>query len=262
LEGRRLDSVERLGKRIVLGFAGELYLVVHLMISGRLRWRAAGHAVPKKVGLGAFDFESGTLLFTEQSSKKRASLHLVRGRAALAELDRGGIDPLGASVADLAEALGRENRTLKRALTDQRLIAGIGNAYSDEILFRAGLSPVKRTGQLAKEDVERLHAAMLETLVGFTDRIREEVADGFPETVTAFRSDMAVHGRYGQSCKLCAKPVQRIRYAANESNYCPTCQTGGRLLADRGLSRLLRGDWPRSLEELEERVAGDARKKG
>jgi formamidopyrimidine-DNA glycosylase len=263
LEGKRVVSVDRMAKRIVLGFEEDLFLAIHLMISGRLRWREVGHKVPKKVGLGAFDFENGTLLFTEQSSKKRASLHLFRGRAGLVVLDRGGIDPLAASVSELAEALRRENRTLKRALTDQRLIAGIGNAYSDEILFQAKLSPVKRTAQLSDEEIGRLHEALRETLNGFTERLRAEVADGFPETVTAFRDDMAVHGRYGQPCKVCAKPVQRIRYADNESNYCATCQTGGRLLADRGLSRLLRGDWPRSLEELEERMSGDtAPKKG
>lgn len=258
LEGRRLTGVERLGKRIVLGFEGDLFLVIHLMISGRLRWRERNHALHKKLGLAAFDFDSGTLLFTEASSKKRASIHLVRGRVALESFDRGGIEPLGASRDELANALQRENRTLKRALTDPRLVSGIGNAYSDEILFAAQLSPVKLTRQLSEQEIERLHAALGQTLEAFTSRIRAEVGDGFPETVTAFRDDMAVHGRFGRPCRVCATKVLRIRYADNESNYCPRCQTGGKVLADRGLSRLLKGDWPRSIEELEEKELGRA----
>lgn len=255
LEGRALSSVERLGKRLVLGFEPDLYLVIHLMISGRLRWRQRSVAVPKKVGLAAFDFDSGALLFTEASTKKRASLHVVRGRAELSAFQRGGVEPLEVGASELGLALRRENRTLKRALTDPRLVSGIGNAYSDEILFRARLSPVLLTQKLDDAVMERLHRAVVSTLVEFTSRIRAEVGDGFPETVTAFRPDMAVHGRFGQPCPDCGTPVQRIRYADNEANYCPRCQTAGKLLADRGLSRLLKRDWPKSIEELEERTA-------
>jgi formamidopyrimidine-DNA glycosylase len=254
LEGKRVRSVERIGKRIVLGFEDELFLVIHLMISGRLRWRELGVAVPKKLGLAAFDFPDGSLLFTEASTKKRASLHLVRGRAALEPFDRGGLEPLDATPASFAAALRRENRTLKRALTDPRILSGVGNSYSDEILHRARLSPVRLTSQLDDAELERLRIACQDTLREWTDRLRAEVGQGFPEKVTAFRDGMAVHGRYGEPCPDCGTKVQRIRYAENEVNYCPRCQTGGKLLADRGLSRLLKGDWPKSIEELEERL--------
>lgn len=254
LAGRRVVGLERLGKRIVLAFEQELFLVIHLMISGRLRWRPLGTLVPKKVGLAAFDFDSGVVVFTEASSKKRASLHVVRGRPALEPFDRGGIEPLDASVGEFSAALLRENRTLKRGLTDPRLVSGVGNAYSDEILFRAGLSPVRLTRQLDDEELARLHQATRSTLTEWIERTRAEVGDGFPEKVTAFRDGMAVHGRFGQPCPKCATKVQRIRYAENEVNYCPRCQTGGKLLADRGLSRLLKGDWPKSIDELEERL--------
>ena len=262
LSGRRVVGVERIGKRLVLGFEQELFLVIHLMISGRLRWKERGSAVPKKVGLAAFDFPDGTLLFTEASTQKRASIHLVRGRAALEPFDRGGIEPLGATQKRFAAALRRENRTLKRALTDPRLVSGIGNAYSDEILFRAKLSPVRLTSQLDDAELERLRQATVSTLSEWIERTRQEVGEGFPDKVTAFREGMAVHGRFGQPCPVCATKVQRIRYAANESNYCPRCQTGGKLLADRGLSRLLRGDWPKNIEELEERLGHERREQG
>jgi formamidopyrimidine-DNA glycosylase len=251
--GRELTGTRRLGKRIVLEFGDELFLIVHLMIAGRLRWRDAQAKIPAKVGLAAFDFEHGTIVFTEASTKKRASLHVVQGESALAEHHRGGVEPLEASLSEFAEALHRENRTLKRALTDPRLVSGIGNAYSDEILHRARLSPVRRTDQLREQDVERLFDATQRVLVEWTERLRAEAASGFPEKVTAFREGMAVHGRYQQPCPACGTAVQRIRFAENEVNYCPRCQTEGKLLADRALSRLLKSDWPRSIEELEER---------
>jgi formamidopyrimidine-DNA glycosylase len=253
-EGKRVVELSRIGKRIVIGLEDELFLVIHLMIAGRLRWKDHGAPVPKKVGLAAFDFETGTVVFTEASSKKRASLFLVRGKAALEPFERGGIEPLEASLDQFREALTRENRTLKRALTDPRLISGIGNAYSDEILFVARLSPVTLTRKLTDEDIARLYDATQSTLVDFTERIRQEIGDGFPDKVTAFRDDMAVHGRYKQPCRACGTPVQRIRHADNEVNYCPRCQTGGKLLADRALSRLLGSDWPKSIEELDERL--------
>jgi formamidopyrimidine-DNA glycosylase len=252
--GRRVVELSRIGKRIVIGLESDLFLVIHLMIAGRLRWRPAGAAIPRKLGLGAFDFDNGTLLFSEASSRKRASLHLVRGRAALTQFERGGIEPLEATLEAFREALTRENRTLKRALTDPRLIGGIGNAYSDEILFAARLSPVKRSQQLDEEEIARLYAATQATLRSWIERLRSELGDGFPEKVTAFREGMAVHGRYKQPCPVCSTLVQRIRFAENEVNYCPRCQTGGKLLADRALSRLLKSDWPRSIEELEERT--------
>lgn len=258
-EGKRVLELSRIGKRIVFGLDDELFLVIHLMISGRLRWRPKGAAVPKKVGLAAFDFEPGTLIFTEASSKKRASVHLVRGREALAQFDRGGVEPLSATFDEFKLAILRENRTLKRALTDPRLVSGVGNAYSDEILFHANLSPVKRTHQLDDAELARLYEKTRSTLTDWIERTRSEVGEGFPETVTAFREGMAVHGRYKQPCPVCQTPVQRIRYAENEVNYCPRCQTGGKLLADRALSRLLGADWPRSIEELEERLGkGDS----
>jgi formamidopyrimidine-DNA glycosylase len=252
-EGQTVLDVRRLGKRIVLCFADELYLVFHLMITGRFRWRARGVKVPGKVGLAAFDFPNGALLLTEQGSKKRASLHAVRGEAALADHDRGGLEPLEADLAAFRAALVREQRTLKRALTDPRLLSGIGNAYSDEILHRARLSPFKRTRQLPDEESARLFAATQEVLREWLTVLRDEVGDGFPEKVTAFREGMAVHGRYGEPCPVCGEKIQRIKYANNEANYCARCQTGGKLLADRGLSRLLKEDWPKTLEELENR---------
>jgi formamidopyrimidine-DNA glycosylase len=225
------------------------------MISGRLRWRAAGTPIPKKVGLAAFDFPNGTLLLTEASSHQRAALHVLANDAELAALDAGGVEPLSVSASGLLAALQREDHTLKRALTDPHLVAGIGNAYSDEILHRARLSPFKRTPQLARDEGERLHAAIIGVLGEWTARLREQAGDEFPEKVTAFHDEMAVHGRYRQPCPVCGSPVQRVVYARNEMNYCAQCQTGGRLLADRALSRLLREDWPRTLEELEERRA-------
>jgi len=255
--GRLVAGVHRLGKRIVVDLEGDLHLAVHLMIAGRLRWLARGAKVPRKLGLAAFDFTSGTLLLTEAGSKRRAALHVVDG-VGLAALDRGGLEPLETDLEGFAGALRRENHTLKRALTDPRLFSGIGNAYSDEILHRAGLSPVALTSRLSPEAVDRLHRAVREVLEEWTERLREEAGNRFPEKVTAFRDGMAVHGRYGQPCPACAAPVQRIRYADNETDYCARCQTGGRLLADRALSRLLKSDWPRSLEELEERLGASA----
>ncbi|MBZ5587574.1 MAG: formamidopyrimidine-DNA glycosylase [Acidobacteriia bacterium] len=252
-EGRTVREVRRLGKRIVLCLEGDLFLVIHLMIAGRLHWRVCGAQVPKKLGLAAFDFPEGTLLLTEASPKKRASLHVVRGDADLAALGRGGLEVLDADLASFRAALTRENHTLKRALTDPSLFSGIGNAYSDEILHRARLSPLALSQRVAEDEVQRLYCAARETLSEWLERLRREAGDGFPEKVTAFRSGMSVHGRYGQACPDCGAPVQRIVYAENEANYCARCQTGGRLLADRALSRLLKGDWPRTLEELEDR---------
>ena len=251
--GRRVQAVRRLGKRIVIALAGELFLVVHLMIAGRLRWRGRGTAIPKKLGLAAFDFTTGTLLLTEAGSIKRASLHVVGGEAGLTAHDRGGIDVLAAGRDGFAAALTRENHTVKRSLTDPRLFSGIGNAYSDEILHAARLSPLKLTSRLTDDDIARLHDATGSTLRAWVERLRREAGDRFPEKVTAFHPAMAVHGRYGKPCPACGSAVQRIVYASNEANYCATCQTGGRLLADRSLSRLLGRDWPRTLEELEER---------
>lgn len=259
--GRRVVGLSRLGKRLVVELEGELFLVAHLMIAGRLRWAKRGAKPPGRIALAAFDFDHGSLLLTEASKKKRAALHLVAGRAALAAHDPGGVEPLAASDGQLRAVLARENRTLKRALTDPRLLAGIGNAYSDEILWMGRLSPFLRTGQLDEEEWQRLLAAIRSTLVEWTDRLRAEAGDRFPEKVTAFRPGMAVHGRFGERCPRCGGAVQRVVYAENEANYCPGCQTGGRLLADRALSQLLHGDWPKTLEELEERKAaarGDA----
>jgi formamidopyrimidine-DNA glycosylase len=224
------------------------------MIAGRLRWAAAGARAPGKIGLAAFDFEEGTLLLTEAGSKRRASLHLVAGESALTAFERGGLEPLEAEEAEFVRRLRFENHTLKRALTDPRLFSGIGNAYSDEILHRARLSPLRLTTRLSEEEAARLYHATRSVLAEWTERLRRETGQGFPEKVTAFRDGMAVHGRFRQPCPVCGAPIQRIRYAENETNYCPVCQTEGRLLADRGLSRLLREDWPRSLEELEERL--------
>jgi formamidopyrimidine-DNA glycosylase len=254
VEGRRVTGVRRLGKRIVLALEGDLYLIIHLMIAGRLRWRPRGAKVPKKRGLAAFDFPSGTVLFTEEGSQKRAGLWLVRGAAALAAHDPGGIEPLSATLADFTTALVRERHTLKRTLTDPHTFSGIGNAYSDEILHAAQLSPLQMTTNLSDAEVARLFAAAQRTLTGWTARLRSEFGEDFPEKVTAFREGMAVHGRYRLPCPVCGSPVQRIRYAENEVNYCAKCQTGGRVLADRGLSRLLKEDWPRSLDEWELRI--------
>lgn len=252
-EGKRIVTLHRMGKRLVFGFDENLYLVLHLMIAGRLRWRDRGAAVPGKVGLAALDFPTGTLLLTEQGAKRQASIHLVRGAAGLAQFERGGLEVFDASLAEFAARLTRENHTLKRALTDPTIFSGIGNAYSDEILHAAKLSPMKQTRQLTEAEIARLHEATITTLETWIERTRGEVGDGFPEKVTAFRDGMAAHGRYGKPCPVCGSPIQRIVYASNECNYCATCQTGGRLLSDRALSRLLREDWPRTLEEMERR---------
>lgn len=251
INGLTLERLERIGKRIVFGFEDEHFLVMHLMISGRLQWEEAGKKIPGKRGLAAFDFDSGTLMLTEASTKKRASLHLVKGRGELAQFNRGGLDVFGSSLDAFSQAMRGENHTLKRSLTDPRILDGIGNAYSDEILHRAGLSPILLTNKITDEELERLHRAIPEVLLEFTQQMRDEVGDGFPKKVTAFRADMAVHGKYNEPCPVCETKVQRIKYASNETNYCPTCQTGGKLLADRGMSRLLKKDWPRSMEELE-----------
>jgi len=251
-EGRVVRGVSRLGKRVVWRLDDELFVVIHLMIAGRFRWKTPGAAIPARLGLAAFDFASGSLLLTEAGSRRRASLHVVRGADALAALDPGGLDVLGSSFEEFAGALTLENHTLKRALTDPRLLDGIGNAYSDEILHAARLSPLAMTQRLDPEQIARLHDRAIRLLTAWRDRLIAETGDKFPEKVTAFRPGMAVHGRFGKPCPVCGTPIQRIRYAANETNYCPNCQTGGRLLADRALSRLLREDWPRSLEELEQ----------
>ena len=250
--GHAVIGLSRVGKRIVFEFDDDLYLVIHLMVAGRLRWETPGKPIPKKVGLAALDFEDGSLILTEQGSHKRAGIWLTRGWEGVAELDRGGVEPLQVSADEFGEALRRENRTLKRALTDPRIFSGIGNAYSDEILWKAQMSPVKRTSQLSDEEVDRLHAAAVESLNEWTERLREEIGEEWPKKVTAFRDDMAVHGKYGESCPRCGSPVQRIVYASNETNYCATCQTAGKLLADRSLSRLLKDDWPKTIEDLEE----------
>jgi formamidopyrimidine-DNA glycosylase len=251
VRGEAVLNVRRMGKRIVLGFDHELWLVIHLMIAGRLRWREPGQkpGVSGRIILAAFEFEHGTLLFTEAGSRKRASLQLVRGSAGLQAIDPGGLEPLDASLEQFREALSRENRTLKRALADPHVLSGIGNAYSDEILHAARLSPLKLSRSLSAEEWRRLHHAVGATLSWWIDRLRAEAGKGFPEKVTAFRDGMAVHGRFKQPCPVCGSPVQRIVYAENECNYCARCQTGGRLLADRSLSRLLKDDWPRRLEE-------------
>src|SRR2546425_1411686 len=251
--GRAVTGVSRLGKRIVLGLQDQRFVVIHLMIAGRLHWKAAGPRPPGKIGVAAFDFSAGTLVMTEAGTRKRAAIHLVRGEAALAEHDPGGVEPLVAGLEEFRAALTAESHTLKRALTDPTILSGIGNAYGDEILHRARLSPVKLTRALSDDELERLFEATRATLADWVDRLRREAGGEFPEGVTAFRPDMAVHGRFRQPCPDCGAPVQRIVYAENETNYCPRCQTGGRLLADRGLSRLLKQDWPRTLEEMEER---------
>ena len=244
-EGRKVLGLRRLGKRIVLAMESDLFLVIHLMIAGRFQWES------KRKGLAVFEFDTGNLTLTEAGTKRRASLHLVQGEAALAAMDPGGIDVFSASLNTFTERLKSENHTVKRSLTDPHLFSGIGNAYSDEILHRAKMSPFAMTSQLSDEDVRRLHEAVKVTLNLWTDRLRQQTGDGFPEKVTAFREEMAVHGRYGKPCPVCGAPVQRIVYAENETNYCARCQTGGKILADRALSRLLKKSWPRSLDELE-----------
>lgn len=253
LEGRSVTDLRRLGKRIVFAFDGELFLVLHLMIAGRLRWRERGATIPAKVGMAAFDFPDGTLLLTEAGARRQASIHIVRGAEALDAHDPGGLEVLDASLTAFADRLRRENHTLKRALTDPRIFSGIGNAYSDEILHAARLSPMKLTSALSEEEIETLYHTTRDTLTAWVDRLRAEAGDRFPEKVTAFRPDMAVHGKFGRPCPVCGSPIQRIVYARNEANYCSRCQTGGRLLSDRALSRLLRDDWPKTLDELEQR---------
>ena len=248
--GQRVTELRRLGKRICIGLEGETWLVLHLMIAGRLHWKAKSAKVSRQ-HLAAFDFSNGTLLWTEAGKKKRASLHVVEGEAGLRGLDPGGIEVLESDSGRFAEALLSENHTLKRALTDPTLFSGIGNAYSDEILWAAKLSPLAQTQKISAGEIQRLHAAARATLNEWTKRLRAEAGDDFPEGVTAFRPDMAVHGKYGKPCPRCGTKIQRIRYAENETDYCPSCQTGGKLLADRALSRLLREDWPRTPEELE-----------
>ncbi len=251
-KGRRVRGLRRLGKRIVFDLDAGLFLVLHLMIAGRLHWRNPGAGLPGRRGLAAFDFPDGSLVLTEAGSKRRASLHLVQGEAALAAHDPGGVEVLDIDADAFASVLTGTNHTLKRALTDPRLFSGIGNAYSDEILHRARLSPVKWTRKLTPNEIARLHAATRETLIEWTRHLRAEAGDGFPARVTAFRAGMAVHGRFGQPCPDCGAPVQRIVHASNETNYCAKCQTGGRLLADRALSQVLKQDWPRTLDELEQ----------
>jgi len=251
--GRVVTGLRRVGKRIVIALEGDLFLVIHLMIAGRLHWKPAGAKVPGKVGLAAFDFSTGTLTLTEAGTKKRAAIHLVTGEQALAGLDPGGLEPLACTAEELSAAITRENHTLKRALTDPHILSGIGNAYSDEILHTARLSPVRQTRALSDGEHARLFEAIRSTLYDWIVRLRQSAGGDFPEGVTAFRPEMAVHGRYGRPCPECGAPVQRIRHTDNETNYCAKCQTGGKLLADRALSRLLRADWPRTLEEMEER---------
>ena len=249
-EGKTVTGLRRMGKRIVLELEDDLFLVIHLMIAGRLRWVDAGAKVPGKIGLAAFDFTNGTLILTEAGSKRRASLWLIRGESELAQFERGGLEVFASTLAEFTERLTRENHTLKRSLTDPRLFSGIGNAYSDEILHRARLSPVKHTRRLSAEETSRLFDSTREVLTEWTNRLRAESKGDFPKKVTAFRDEMAVHGKFGKPCPVCGTPVQRIRYADNETNYCPRCQTEGKLLADRALSRLLKQDWPRSIDDL------------
>jgi formamidopyrimidine-DNA glycosylase len=251
IHGAKVQGFERLGKRIVFVFSDERYLVLHLMIAGRLHWRKRGSKIPAKVGLAAFDSPNGTLLITEAGSKKRASLHFVKGAIHLEKFNPGGLEVMDASLEAFRKVLLSENHTLKRSLTDPRLFSGIGNAYSDEILHRARLSPILLTEKMEKDQIEQLYQATRDTLKNWTERLREKTGTGFPEKVTAFHDGMAVHGRYKKPCLECGTPVQRIRYASNETNYCPTCQTGGKLLADRALSRLLKKDWPRTLADFE-----------
>jgi formamidopyrimidine-DNA glycosylase len=252
---KKVIALRRLGKRLVWQLDRDLFLIIHLMIAGRFKWADRGAKVPGKVGLAAFDFDHGTLILTEAGSQRRASLYLVKGEKAVEEHDRGGLEVLTSSVAEFGTALTRENHTLKRALTDPHLLSGIGNAYSDEILHAAKMSPMLLTSKLTPAQIESLHAHTIGVLTKWRDDLIAETGDKFPEKVTAFREGMAAHGRYGKPCPVCGTPIQRIQYATNEANYCPTCQTGGKLLADRGLSRLLKDDWPKTLEELERRKA-------
>ena len=249
--GRKVVDLRRMGKRVVLGVEGDLFIVIHLMIAGRLRWRPPGKRLPGKLALAAFSFSDGTLFLSEAGSTRRASVYVVSGEDALSQFDRGGLEVLDAELDAFSARLRSENHTLKRSLTDPRLFSGIGNSYSDEILHRARLSPLALTSRLSGEEIERLFDATRSTLLEWTARLRKETGDEFPEKVTAFREGMVVHGRFGQPCPVCGTPVQRIRYKSNETNYCARCQTGGRLLADRGLSRLLKQDWPRSIDEVE-----------
>ncbi|MCA9755461.1 MAG: formamidopyrimidine-DNA glycosylase [Candidatus Eisenbacteria bacterium] len=251
VEGKTVRAFHRSGKRILWELEGGLWLVVHLMIAGRFRWRERGAPLQKKLAVAAFDFPVGTLLLTEAGTQKRAALHVFADRESALALDRGGAEVLGIALEDFARALRRENHTLKRTLTDPRIFSGIGNAYSDEILHHARLSPILLTSKMTDEEIERLHQSTQDVLRTWIERLRTEVGDGFPEKVTAFHPKMAVHGKFGKPCPDCGAPVQRIQYASNETNYCARCQTGGRVLADRSLSRLLKGDWPRTIEELE-----------
>lgn len=251
-DGKIVTGLRRLGKRVVFVLEDDLFLVIHLMIAGRFKWKEAGAKIPGKLGLAAFDFPNGTLLLTEAGSQRRASMYLVRGEPALAALDPGGIEVLGSTAAEFAGVLTRENHTLKRALTDPHFFSGIGNAYSDEILHAARLSPMQLTSKLTPAQISGLHGHVVSVLTKWRDALIAETGEGFPEKVTAFREEMAAHGRFGKPCPACGTAIQRIKYASNEANYCPTCQTGGKLLADRGLSRLLKGDWPKTLEELEQ----------
>jgi formamidopyrimidine-DNA glycosylase len=258
-EGKTVTQIRRMGKRICIGLEDDLWLVLHLMIAGRLHWKERGAKLARPRGLAAFDFPHGTLLWTEAGSQKRASLHVVAGEEGLHALDPGGLEVLDADFDQFAAGLTRENHTLKRAITDPHLFSGIGNAYSDEILWQAQLSPMQLTQKLKPDEVARLYEAVRSTLTQWVSQLRKETGDAFPEKVTAFRKEMAVHGKYKQPCPRCGKPIQRIRYAGNEANYCPHCQTGGKLLADRALSRLLRDDWPKTLEQLE--TMAEARKR-
>lgn len=253
LEGRQVEDLRRVGKRLVFHFSDDLFMVLHLMIAGRLRWRERGATIPAKVGLAAFDFDEGTLLLTEAGARRQASIHIVRGADEVSSHDPGGIEVLDVDLPTFARHLLRENHTLKRALTDPRIFSGIGNAYSDEILHAARLSPMKLTSTMSDQEIQTLYRATVETLRMWIHRLQEESGDKFPEKVTAFRPEMAVHGKYGKPCPVCGSPIQRVVYARNEANYCSQCQTGGRLLSDRALSRLLREDWPKTVDELEQR---------
>jgi formamidopyrimidine-DNA glycosylase len=250
IEGKTVRETRRIGKRIAIGLDDDLWVVIHLMIAGRFRWLKPGAKIPGRLGLATFDFENGTLLLTEAGTQRRASITVVRGEAALADIDRGGLEPLEVDKKTFAEQLTKENHTLKRSFTDPRLFSGIGNAYSDEIFHRARISPIKLTSRLTPAEITRLYNATREVLVEWTKRLRDEAGGEFPAKVTAFHDEMAVHGRFGKPCPVCGTPVQRIRYASNETNYCARCQTEGKLLADRALSRLLKKDWPRSIDEL------------
>ena len=251
-ERKKVKSTQRIGKHIIIGMENDIFLVLHLMIAGRLHWKRVGTSIPGRIGLAAFYFDTGTLLLTEAGHKRRASLHLIRGKESLSRFNKGGLEVLEADLISFHKALTRENHTLKRALTDPCILSGIGNSYSDEILYAAGLSPLKYTSSLTPKEIQNLYSACRETLLKWTKNLRKSVGDGFPEKVTAFREGMAVHGRYGKPCPDCGSPVQRIVYAENECNYCSVCQTEGKIFADRALSRLLKGEWPRTMKELEE----------